>query len=500
MSVFTEQKESAQSTSAYESVESEAAALLEAARQEAGNSSPLEVWRSLQSSIGATKPFALHKACYEMCYEGVEDVRPTWVPSEEQISRSNIRKMMEKKGFKTYQEFFDWSIGMDTRDNFWMESMQNCGIVWDNTPSKTFDLSNGGAAHTSYFPDGTLNIVDSCFNKRESHEAALIYAMESDPRALQTMSFAVLDRLSNQIANAIQIKLGLVPGDAVGICMPMTPESVAIYLGIVKSGCAVISIADSFSAQEIAMRCRLGQAKAMITQDVIYRGAKFLPLFTRVLEANDIMLAEIKERGDAVPPPMKVVILPGMLHAGPYPKLAMMKRSPSGTWDDKDENGFAIQVHKSVIALMRDGIDWTWHAFLHNMADIFDVVPRNAMDPCNILFSSGTTGEPKAIVWSHATPVKCAIDGYLHQDVQVGERVVWPTNIGWMMGPWLLFQLINGASIGIFNGITPDEENDLRRTVSHFPASFLQQKRQGSYTELDPGTSSCNRAEAEGNT
>ena len=46
-----------------------------------------------------------------------------------------------------------------------------------------------------------------------------------------------------------------------------------------------------------------------------------------------------------------------------------------------------------------------------------------------------------------------AVDGYYHQDIQIGDRVAWPTNIGWMMGPWLLFQFVNGASIGLFNGI-----------------------------------------------
>ena len=326
-------------------------------------------------------------------------------------------------------------------------------VKWNTKPSRIFDLSKGGAAHVSYYPDGELNIADSCFHKRESHEPALLYAMESDPRDLQHMSFAVLNRISNQIANAIQQKLGLVPGEAIAICMPMTPESIAIYLGIIKAGCVVVSIADSFSALEIEQRCRLGQAKAIFTQDVIYRGAKFLPLFTRILDANQIGLEN--QRADmAEDHGMKVVVLPGMLHAGPYPKLENMKRSKSGTWDDKDEDGAAIQVHDSVLQLMREGVDWTWHSFLHHCSDEFSCVSRKSMDACNILFSSGTTGEPKAIVWTHATTIKCAIDGFLHQDVRPGDRVVWPTNIGWMMGPWLLFQLINGATIGIFNGIT----------------------------------------------
>ena len=94
------------------------------------------------------------------------------------------------------------------------------------------------------------------------------------------------------------------------------------------------------------------------------------------------------------------------------------------------------------------------HLHIFHCSDEFKAVVRDAMDPCNILFSSGTTGEPKAIVWSHSTPIKCAIDGYLHQDIKEGENVVWPTNIGWMMGPFILFQLINGATVGIFNGIT----------------------------------------------
>ena len=66
------------------------------------------------------------------------------------------------------------------------------------------------------------------------------------------------------------------------------------------------------------------------------------------------------------------------------------------------------------------------------------------------MFSSGTTGDPKAIPWSHTTPIKCAVDGYLHHDIRTGETVTWPTNLGWMMGPWLIFaSLVNRAAIGL---------------------------------------------------
>ena len=442
--------------------------LFQEAKQEAGeDATPTQVWLVLQHALKPSMAMGVHHYCYQHAYAGVGDVKPCWMPSPASTAKTNISKMMRQKGFASYSELYEWSVNMETRDDFVTESMEKIGIVWEQAPSKAYDLSGGGPAHVSYFPGGKLNISDSCFDKRNPDDPALVYAMESDPRATQTMSFSVLERLSNQIAHSIQNRMQLVPGDAVAICMPMTPESIAIYLGIVKAGCVVVSIADSFSATEIATRCRLGNAKALFTQDVIYRGAKFLPLFTRVLEADDILETErASSDGDEAKETksdsgndverLKVVVLPGLLHAGPYNLNSMntMDFNESGTWDDKDANGNPVALHESVVEAMRDGLDFSWHDLLFHASDEFVSVKRDSMDACNILFSSGTTGEPKAIVWSHSTPIKCALDGYYHQDVQVGDRVAWPTNIGWMMGPWLLFQLINGATLGIFNGVT----------------------------------------------
>ena len=60
-------------------------------------------------------------------------------------------------------------------------------------------------------------------------------------------------------------------------------------------------------------------------------------------------------------------------------------------------------------------------------------------------------GEPKAIVWTHITPVRCAVDAWAHMDVQRRDVMAWPTNLGWMMGPFLVFAaLLNGAAIALF--------------------------------------------------
>jgi acetyl-CoA synthetase len=429
--------------------------------------SPSSIWSSLQAKLSPSIPYEVHQRCYENVYRGCI-LKPAWIPSKETIAKTNIVHMMQQRGFSSYQELYDWSIGSTSRNDFWMESMKAVDIQWETQPTTAFDTSRD-AAHTTYFPGGRLNISDSCFSKRHSQDPAIVYSNESHARSLRTMSFAALNALSNQIANGLTQKLHLRPGDAVGICMPMTPESIAIYLGIVKAGCVVVSVADSFSPQEIATRCRLSGAKAMFTQDVILRGSKYLPLLERVLQADAMVQEQVaaaatvvsdfddsketkSDSGNMDDTAMKVIVLPGMLHAGTYPEAVVDDKN--STWTDRDALGHPVALHESVLAMMREDHDASWYELLQDCSDEYTSVKRDSMDPCNVLFSSGTTGEPKAIVWSHSTPIKCAIDGYYHQDIHVGDRVAWPTNIGWMMGPWLLFQLVNGATIGLFNGIT----------------------------------------------
>jgi acetyl-CoA synthetase len=216
------------------------------------------------------------------------------------------------------------------------------------------------------------------------------------------MSYGELEALTNRVANGIA-EAGIRPGSAIAVCMPMTRESVAIYLGIIRAGCVVVSIADSFAPKEIRRRLEIAGAKAAFTQDLILRADKEIPLYQRMVDAGAPM----------------TVVLPS-LHA--------------------------------VRCELRE-CDASWQEFL-SQNEAFESIIAQPDDATNILFSSGTTGDPKAIPWTHVTPIKCAADAYFHHDIQPGDRAAWPTNLGWMMGPWLIYaSLINRATVALYDGV-----------------------------------------------
>jgi acetyl-CoA synthetase len=109
-----------------------------------------------------------------------------------------------------------------------------------------------------------------------------------------------------------------------------------------------------------------------------------------------------------------------------------------------------VRPASNTLAVPLRAADTEWLDFLAD-DETFDPISCAPGDTVNVLFSSGTTGDPKAIPWTHTTPVKCAMDGHLHHDIKRVDIVAWPTNIGWMMGPWLIFAtFVNRGTMALY--------------------------------------------------
>ncbi len=333
--------------------------------------------------------------------EGTASFTPDWTLAPEQLATTNIGWLMRHIGAESYEDVHAWSVR--NREEYWGLVLERLGTRFREPFRTVLDLSNG-VEQPCWLAGAKLNIVESCFGASEE-TPAIVHQAQGGP--MEVMTYGELAALSDRVAANLR-RCGFQVGDSIAIYMPMTAESVAIYLGIIKAGCVVVGIADSFRPPEIATRLRISNAKGVFTQDVMVRGAKTLPLYANAVEAAA---------------PLSIVI--------------------------------PAQQHISVSLRAQD---CTWSQFLE-LDEKFEAVAQDPSSATNILFSSGTTGDPKAIPWNQTTPIKCAADGHFHQDIQPGDVVAWPTNLGWMMGPWLIFaSLMNRATIGLYCGAPTGRE------------------------------------------
>lgn len=370
---------------------------------------PEKCWQKITTDILNPKlPFAAHLLLYKTVYPNWEKLpAPAWLPDEKTSKDSNIAKLMLDRGFKNhlqdYPDFHKWSV--TNYPAFWRKMTSLLNIQFDLPYSKIVDFPKD-LETPQWFTGAKLNIANSCFQAKKSIPA--IISQTEQGKIIKT-SYEELDKLSNRIASSLAKHLK--KGDKAAVIMPMTREAVALFLGLIKAGCVVVSIPDSFSPKEIETRLQMTQVSIVFCQDQIIRSNKILPLYEKIVTTTS---------------PKNIVL-------------------PAAT----------------ILTVQLRDQDLSWEEFLSMdpKADIFPSVSCEPRDPINILFSSGTSGTPKAIPWNHTTPIKCGSDAYLHHNLQPGDVFCWPSNLGWMMGPWLIFAcLLNKATIALYSG-TPSGMN-----------------------------------------
>ena len=216
--------------------------------------------------------------------------------------------------------------------------------------------------------------------------------------------------------------------------MPMTPETVITLLAVFKVGAIAVPIFSGFGPAALAARLNDAEVKVLFTADGSIRRGK------------QVM---IKTHADAA-----------LKQVASVTKVIVVKKLDTDTpWNPRR--------------------DIWWHDFLRGCQTESATEHTNAEDYCLIIYSSGTAGRPKGTVHTHAgCMAQMGKELRYYFDVKQNDIVFWLTDIGWMMGPWMIIGVLTfGATILIYEGApnypTPDKLWDIvqKRKVTIFGIS-----------------------------
>ncbi len=334
-----------------------------------------------------------------------------WTPSESYLQEANVRAFLRIHHLASERELHRLSI--EDPEWFWQAFLEVIGWKWYTPPTRILDDTKG-KPWTRWFVGARTNLTDAALDRwltmGKGDTLALLY--ESEEGEVRTYTYAELLTEVRRLTAALR-QGGIRPGDRVGIHLPLIPETAIALLAVARLGAIAVPLFSGFGSGAVATRLRDAEAKAVITADGLMR------------------------RGKAVP--MKPVL---------------------------DEALEQVDSVETVFVVQRTGQGIPWHPnrdhWLHEvMADVdpnaghAEIVESET--PFMLIYTSGTTGKPKATVHVHTGfPVKAAQDMYFLFDVKSGTRIYWVTDIGWMMGPWLILgSLLLGGTMVLYDG-APD--------------------------------------------
>ena len=334
-----------------------------------------------------------------------------WRPSRALLEDSNVARFAAAEGIADFATLRDRSIAEP--EWFWDAVVRFLGLVFTEPYTQVVDLSDG-APWARWFTGGRLNLAASCLDRwaddaTMADRAAVVW--EGEEGTTRALSWRELRALTDAIASGLAAR-GVGMGDAVGLFLPMLPETVAALLAVAKLGAVFLPIFSGYAADAVAIRLVDASAVALVTADGFTRRERVVPM---------------KETADAavesVPSVHTVVVVPRLGRDVP----------------------------------MRAGRDITLAELTAAGEATFDARPVDSEHPLLVAYTSGTTGKPKGSVHVHGGFLaKVAEEAAFQTDVRRSEPLFWLTDIGWIMGPWeIVGTLANGGTLVLYDG-APD--------------------------------------------
>ncbi|MGH2973940.1 MAG: acetoacetate--CoA ligase [Solirubrobacterales bacterium] len=332
-----------------------------------------------------------------------------WEPSAELVERSRLREYMRwlatERGlrFETYDDLWRWSV--EDLESFWSS-------IWD-----FFDVQSDGVRERAlgsrempgaeWFVGTRLNYAEHVFAGKDDAEIAILHA--SELRDLSELTWGALRAQVAATAAGLRA-LGVERGDRVVAYMPNIPEAIAAFLATASIGAIWSSCSPDFGPASVIDRFAQIEPKVLFAVDGYRYGGKD---FDR-RETH----AQLQ---DAMPDLERTVVLP---YLEPDPDLSLLGKTMP--WDELLDSGEGAELS-------------------------FERVPFD--HPLWVLYSSGTTGLPKAIVQSQGGILLEHLKKlHLHVDAHPGDRLFWFTTTGWMMWNFLVSGLLTRAAIVLYDG------------------------------------------------
>jgi acetyl-CoA synthetase len=355
-----------------------------------------------------------------------------WRPDAAMVEEANLTRFMRALGVDSFEAL----NARASADPVWFhdELIRFLDYRFERPYERVLDLSDG-LPFAHWCVGGVTNVVLNCLDRRRGSERygqpALVW--EGEDGAVSTWTFADLDRETCRLAWGLR-SLGIGRGDVVGMYLPNLPHAAAAMLAVAKIGAIVLPMFSGFGADAIAQRLTDGRAVAVITVDGSLRRGK-------PVGAKSVLDAALAH-------------CPGVRHVVVLRHLA----APHG-WTP--------------------GRDHWWDELTAGAPEGGADVATEAMpadDPFLLMFTSGTSGKPKGVVHSHCGfPIKTALDLSICMDLKPGDRFLWMSDMGWLVGPMLVFGgLLVGATVVLAEGAPNYPQPDrLWRLVERHRVSYL---------------------------
>lgn len=345
---------------------------------------------------------------------------PLWTPNDTQIQSTQLwaflRDCSDQFQFPTtYDALYDWSV--QDLDGFWQKIWDFCDII----ASKKGAIAYKPASRfqdSQFFPEARLNYAENLLkhsNLERTETAITFWCEDLIKRAL---SHKELYTKVSQLAQHFQT-LGIKKGDRVAGLLPNLPETVIAMLATSSLGAVWASCSPDFGVQGVLDRFEQIQPKVLLTADgYFYKG-----------KTHD-NLKNVQEIVSKIPSIQQTIVI-GYTRA--HPALEPLEKAT--LWDQ------ILSTYKPKTLSFVDCA--------------FD-------DPLFIMFSSGTTGQPKCIVHGvGGTLIQHLKEHKLHGDVRLNDRVFYFTTCGWMMWNWQMSALACGAQLMLYDGSPTHPKADI---------------------------------------